>query len=69
MSKMIFKKIKKIIGMHFNTKSYLKSNRYYTVKHPLNRVLVCRAFVGNLFSRKIIMLTALAQNFFGIPLS
>ena len=22
--------------MHFGTKSYLKSNRYHTVKHPLN---------------------------------
>jgi hypothetical protein len=27
MSKIIFKKIKKIIGMHFGAKSYLKSTR------------------------------------------
>ena len=25
--------MKKIIGMHFGTKSYLKSNRYHTAKH------------------------------------
>ena len=35
-SKIIFKKWKNIIGMLFGTKSYLKSNRYYTLKHPLN---------------------------------
>jgi len=38
MSKMIFKKWKNIIDMYFDTKSYLKSNRYHTVKHTL-RVL------------------------------
>ena len=30
---MIFKKWKNIIHMYFNTKSYLKSNRYHTAKH------------------------------------
>jgi hypothetical protein len=35
MSKMIFKKLKNIIGMHFGTKSYLKSTRNHTVKHAL----------------------------------
>jgi hypothetical protein len=38
MSKMIFKKLKNIIGMYFGTKSYLKSNHYHTVKHALNRL-------------------------------
>jgi hypothetical protein len=33
MSKMIFKKIKNIISMYFDTKNYLKSNHYHTVKH------------------------------------
>jgi len=33
MSKMIFKKIKKIIGMHFSTKSFLKNTRNHTAKH------------------------------------
>jgi hypothetical protein len=28
--------MKKIIGMHFGTKSYLKSNRYHTAKHSLS---------------------------------
>ena len=32
MSKMIFKKSKNIIDMHFSTKSYLKNNRNYTTK-------------------------------------
>jgi len=36
MSKMIFKKWKNIIGMHFGTKSYLKSTRNHTAKHALN---------------------------------
>jgi hypothetical protein len=37
MSKMIFKKKKKnIIGMHFGTKSYLKSNRNHTAKQTLD---------------------------------
>jgi hypothetical protein len=36
MSKMIFLK-KKIIGMYFGIKSYLKSNRYHTAKHPLSQ--------------------------------
>jgi hypothetical protein len=31
-SKMIFKKLKNIIGMHFDTKSYLKSNHNHTAK-------------------------------------
>jgi hypothetical protein len=25
--------------MHFGTKSYLKSNRYHTIKHPLNKLV------------------------------
>jgi hypothetical protein len=37
MLKMIFKEIKKIIGMYFGTKSYLKSNCYHTAKHTLRR--------------------------------
>jgi len=36
MLKMIFKKWKNIIGMHFGTKSYLKSTRNHTAKHVLN---------------------------------
>ena len=35
---MIFKKWKNIIGMYFDTKSYLKSNHYHTAKHPLENV-------------------------------
>jgi len=35
MSKMIFKKYKNIIGMHFGTKSYLKSTSNHTAKHAL----------------------------------
>jgi hypothetical protein len=35
-SKIIFKKWKNIIDMHFNTKSYLKSTRNHTVKHTSN---------------------------------
>ena len=35
MSKMIFKKWKNIIGMHFGTKNYLKSTRNHTAKHTL----------------------------------
>ena len=31
-SKLIFKKLKNITGMHFDTKSYLKSNCNYTTK-------------------------------------
>ena len=37
MSKIIFKKSKKFIGMYFDTKNYLKNNRNYTVKQTLNR--------------------------------
>ena len=37
-SKIIFKKWKNVIGMYFGTKSYLKSNHYYTAKHPLELV-------------------------------
>jgi hypothetical protein len=37
-SKMIFFKKKKIIGMYFDTKNYLKSNRNYTAKQTLNCV-------------------------------
>jgi hypothetical protein len=33
MSKIIFKKWKNIIDMHFGTKSYLKSTHNHTVKH------------------------------------
>jgi hypothetical protein len=33
---MIFKKWKNIIGMHFGTKSYLKSTRNHTAKHALS---------------------------------
>jgi hypothetical protein len=36
MSKIIFKKWKNIIGMHFGMKSYLKSTRNYTAKHALS---------------------------------
>jgi len=36
MSKIIFKKWTNIIGMHFGTKSYLKSTRNHTAKHALN---------------------------------
>jgi hypothetical protein len=25
--------------MHFGTKNYLKSNRYHTIKHPLNKLV------------------------------
>ena len=35
MSKIIFKKSKNIIGMHFDTKNYLKSNRNHTAKQAL----------------------------------
>jgi len=28
--------MKKIIGMYFDTKSYLKSNRKHTTKHAIN---------------------------------
>jgi hypothetical protein len=35
MSKMIFKKYKKIIDMHFGTKSYFKSNCNHTAKQTL----------------------------------
>jgi len=35
MSKIIFKKWKNIIGMHFGTKNYLKSTRNHTAKHSL----------------------------------
>ena len=35
MSKIIFKKWKNIIGMYFDTKSYLKSTRNHTAKHVL----------------------------------
>jgi hypothetical protein len=38
MSKIIFKTWKNIIGMHFDTKNYLKSTRNHTVKHPLSKV-------------------------------
>jgi hypothetical protein len=35
MSKIIFKKWKNIIYMHFNMKNYLKNTRNHTVKHAL----------------------------------
>ena len=38
MSKIIFKKLKNIIDMHFNTKSYLKSNRNHTAKQTLTHL-------------------------------
>jgi len=38
MSKMIFKKWKNIIGMHFDTKSYLKSIHNHTAKHALKLI-------------------------------
>ena len=41
-SKMIFKKWKNIIGMHFGTKSYLKSTRNHTAKHALNLSIISR---------------------------
>jgi len=55
-SKMILKKLKNIIGMHFGTKGYLKSNRYHTAKHPLS---VLNKFI----SRVINILTLLLANF------
>jgi hypothetical protein len=36
MSKMIFKKWKNIIGIHFGTKNYLKSTRNHTDKDALS---------------------------------
>jgi hypothetical protein len=30
--------MKKIIGMHFSTKSYLKNNRNHTAKHTLTQI-------------------------------
>jgi hypothetical protein len=36
MSKMIFKKWKNIIGMHFGTKIYLKSTRNHIAKQTLS---------------------------------
>ena len=44
MSKIIFKKIKKIIGMHFGIKSYLKSNHNYTDKQALSSVRALLSF-------------------------
>jgi hypothetical protein len=42
MSKIYFKKLKNIIGMHFNTKNYLKSNHNYNLprrgSNPLRRI-------------------------------
>jgi len=35
MSKIIFKKWKNIIDIHFNMKSYLKNNHYHTTKHTM----------------------------------
>jgi len=29
--------MKKIIGMYFRMKNYLKSNHYHTVKHAINK--------------------------------
>jgi hypothetical protein len=42
MSKIIFKKLKNIIGMHFDTKSYLKSNHNHTAK----QTLIKQAFIN-----------------------
>ena len=36
MSKIIFKKSKNIIDMHFNTKNYLKNNHNHTAKLAIN---------------------------------
>jgi hypothetical protein len=44
MSKMIFKKWKNIIGMHFSMKSYLKRTRNHTAKHVLNIFLNLKSF-------------------------
>jgi hypothetical protein len=38
-SKIIFKKWKNIINMHFSTKNYLKSTRNHTAKHTLGSAL------------------------------
>ena len=44
MSKIIFKKLKNIIDIYFNTKNYLKSNYIY----PQPNKRVCQAYVqGN----------------------
>ena len=37
MSKIFFKNSKNIIGMHFSTKNYLKSNNNHTIKETLNQ--------------------------------
>ena len=50
MSKMIFKKWKNIIGMHFGTKSYLKSTRNHTVKHALRQSAALLLLSASLFS-------------------
>jgi hypothetical protein len=46
MSKMIFKKRKNIIGMYFDTKSYLKSTRNHTAKH--HTIMLARNFMQSL---------------------
>jgi len=38
-------KKKKIIGMYFGTKNYLKSNRYHTVKHTLRLQVFITSFM------------------------
>jgi hypothetical protein len=49
-SKIILKKIKNIILMHFSAKKTLKNNRYYILKHPLVRkgksMHACLYFLG-----------------------
>jgi hypothetical protein len=54
MSKMIFKKWKNIIGMYFDTKSYLKSNRYHTAKHRFFYILIFFVIVMGLHSTEVL---------------
>ena len=39
-SKIIFKKLKNIIGMYFGKKSYLKNNRNHTAKQALRKFTI-----------------------------
>ena len=40
MLKIIFKKSKNIINVHFNTKNYLKTNRNYTDKEAMHALAI-----------------------------
>ena len=40
MLKIIFKKLKNIINIHFNIKNYLKNNHNYTTKQAFNTLLL-----------------------------